>query len=187
MAFRYPDAQSIPVGIVLQRTPGATRWAKWAWRATDILPGAGQADWKVLREVGDATLFHAATLPLTLFVSDTEAYVHELQARTPSIYVILRQTGDGGRPLDAARVTASPYEAQDYSDSGEEIVEKVAMPDAMRAWIEAFVARHHQEEAFVKRRRDRARTDRVESGVGDPRIAQATDVYRAPTAPKDVT
>ncbi|WP_241524071.1 DUF3305 domain-containing protein [Oceaniglobus indicus] len=177
----------MPVGIVLRRSPGVTRWAAWAWRATDILPGAGPADWKVLQQMGDETLFHAATLPLTLYVSDTEAYVHELQSRTPSVYVILRNGSDRTRPLNAVRVTASPYEAQDYSDTGEEIVEKVAMPKPMHTWIEAFVARHHEEETFVKRRRDKERTDRVQNGIGDPRISQTTDVYRAPTAHKDVT
>jgi hypothetical protein len=169
---------------VLKRSPGVTRWAKWVWRATDVLPGAGTADWKVLRDEGGETLFHAATLPLTLYVSDTEAYVHELQTREPSVYVILRDSGTAARPLDVVRVTVSPYEAQDYSDSAEQMVEKVAMPAGMHAWVAAFVARHHQEDTFVKRRRDRAQTDRVEDGVGDPRIAQASDVYRSPAARK---
>ncbi|WP_245866493.1 DUF3305 domain-containing protein [Oceaniglobus roseus] len=182
--FVYPDAETVPVGIVVKRTPGVTRWAKWAWRATDVLPGAGPADWKVLRQEGETTLFHAATLPLTLYVSDTEAYAHELAAREPSIYVILRQEGSGPCPLEAHLVTASPYVAQDYSDSGEELVEKVAMPGPMHAWISAFVEKHHREEAFVKRRRDRLRTDRTEDGVGDPRISQTTDVYRAPARGK---
>jgi hypothetical protein len=38
------------------------------------------------------------------------------------------------------------------------------------------------EEEFVKRRRNKARMDRKDSGIGDARISQATDVYRAPTA-----
>ena len=55
-----------------------------------ILPGAGKADWKVLRTEGDVTEFHAATLPLTLYVSDAEAYAHELMTREPSVYAVLR-------------------------------------------------------------------------------------------------
>ena len=177
-----PDSQSMPIGVVIRRSPGVTRWARWTWRATDVLPGAAPADWKVLRSEGDETLYHAATRTLALYPSDTEAYVHELQARVPSLYVILRQAdGRPASPLDVVMVTASPYEAQDYADSGEELVEKVAMPAVVLAWVTDFVTRHHTEDTFIKRRRDRARVDAVQDGIGDPRISQTTDVYRAPT------
>ncbi|MEO1532458.1 MAG: DUF3305 domain-containing protein, partial [Pseudomonadota bacterium] len=47
--------ETIPLGIVLSRRPGVTRWAAWHWRPTAVLPGAGPAaaragDWQVLRE-----------------------------------------------------------------------------------------------------------------------------------------
>ena len=29
---------TLQVGVVLRRTPGVTRWAKWAWKVTDVLP-----------------------------------------------------------------------------------------------------------------------------------------------------
>lgn len=181
MAVKYPNSQSIPVGVVVKRTPGVTRWAKYAWRASAILPGAGKADWKVLRTEGDVTEFHAATLPLTLYVSDAEAYAHELMTREPSVYAVLRQNEDAhDLPWKVALVTASPYEAQDYCDSAEELVEKIPMPDGLHAWIADFVETYYAEEAFVKRRRDKSRTDRVEDGIGDERIKQVSDVYRAP-------
>lgn len=181
LKLRYPNSQALPVGVVVRRTPGVTRWAKYAWRVTSILPGAGEADWKVLRSEGDVTEYHAATLQLTLYVSDAEAYAHELQARSPSVYVVLRPNdGTEDLPWSVALVTASPYEAQDYCDSAEELVEKVVMPAGVHSWIADFVEAHYEEEAFVKRRRDRARVDRVDDGIGDARIRQASDVYRAP-------
>ena len=76
MPFLTPNTQTMPVGVVIRRSPGVTRWAKWAWLAVDVLPGAAPADWKVLREEGLATLFHAATRTVRLYPSDTEAYVH---------------------------------------------------------------------------------------------------------------
>ena len=158
-----------------------TRWAKHAWRASGILPGAGPADWKVLRTEGDVTEFHAATKDLTLYVSDAEAYAHELQAREPSVYVVLRPNPSStALPWTVALVTASPYEAQDYCDSAEELVEKIPMPAGLHAWIAEFVSTHHEEEAFVKRRRKNSRVDQVEDGIGDARIRQDSDVYRAP-------
>ncbi|MDW4497645.1 DUF3305 domain-containing protein [Sulfitobacter sp. D35] len=182
MNVTYPNAQTVRLGVVLRRSPGVTRWAKWIWKAVAVLPGAPDASWKEMRREGDVTEYHAATLPLTLYTSDTEAYVHELQARAPSVYVVLRETPRGkDTPLEVAAVTVSPYEAQDYCDSGEEIVEKVPMPPAVLAWVGAFVDAHHEEEEFIKRRRNKARTDRVQDGIGDARIAQVTDVYRAPS------
>lgn len=158
-----------------------TRWAKYAWSVCAVLPGAGGADWKVLREQGEATEFHAATLPLTLYVSDAEAYAHELMTRDPSVYVVLRPNeGSTDIPWKVALVTASPYEAQDYCDSAEELVEKISMPEGLRAWIGDFVDTYFEEEVFVKRRRDKSRVDRVDEGIGDARIKQVSDVYRAP-------
>lgn len=145
------------------------------------MPGAGPANWKLLREDGDIAEFHAATLPLVLYVSDAEAYAHELQSRTPSVYAVLRPSdAQGDVPWSVALVTASPYEAQDYCDSSEELVEKIPMSDGLCAWITAFVDQHYEEEAFVKRRRNKTRVDQSEDGIGDPRIRQVSDVYRAP-------
>jgi hypothetical protein len=167
------------MGVVMRRTPGITRWAKWAWCVSDILPGAGPASWKELARTGDVTVYHAATLPLTLYPTDTEAYRVELQSAQPSVYVALR-AGEGDWPLVPVAVTASPYEGQDYGDSSEDVVERIAMPQGMIAWIAGFIERHHEEEVFVKRQRNKTRVDRVQDGIGDARIAQATDVYRAP-------
>jgi len=173
---------SIPLGIVVRRTPGVTRWAEWVWKAVAVLPGAGPADWQELRREGDVREYHATTVDLELFRSDTEAYLTGISTQMPAIYVVMREATDpdAKHPVEVVLATVSPYDAQDYDDSGEEIVEKVAMPTGLIDWIKAFVDRHHEDEKFVKRRRDERRVDLVEDGVGDARIAQASDVYRAP-------
>jgi hypothetical protein len=181
LTVEYPNAQSIPLGVVVKRTQGVTRWAKYSWHASAVLPGAWDADWKVLRDEGGVTEYHAATLPLTLYVSDAEAYAHELMTREPSVYVVLRPNEVSQTlPWKVALVTASPYEAQDYCDSAEELVEKIPMPDGLHAWVGSFVDTYYEEETFVKRRRDKSRIDRVDDGIGDARIKQVSDVYRAP-------
>ncbi len=126
--------------------------------------------------------FHAATVPLMLYRSDTEAYMTALSESVPAVYVVMRQSDDpkSSYPFDVLLVTASPYEAQDYADTGEEIVEKVPMPSGLIAWIQEFIDEHHEDEEFIKRKRDKKRVDVVEEGVGDARISQLTDVYRAP-------
>lgn len=172
--------RTMPVGIVLKKAPGITRWVPWNWTATALLPGAGPANWHELRREGDTVEFHAATLELELHGAETEAYLHGLTAEVPSLFVVMRKA-DGDHPLELLLVTASPYEAQDYTDSGEEIVEKVPMPHGLVAWVREFVEEYHQEEIFVKRKRDKKRIDLVQDGIGDPRIGTAADIYASPT------
>ena len=40
--------------------------------------------------------------------------------------------------------------------------------------------RFHEEEEFVKRRRDRAKVDGQQDGIGDPRISKPADIYASP-------
>ncbi|MEL6464976.1 MAG: DUF3305 domain-containing protein [Pseudomonadota bacterium] len=169
----------MPLGVVLRRLPGVTRWASYSWKAVAVLPGAGPANWQELRREGEAVEYHAATLPLDLHGAETEAYLHGLSAEVPSIYVVMRESL-GDQPLEVVLVTASPYEAQDYTDSGEEIVEKVPMPAGLMAWVRDFVTDFHEDEVFVKRKRDKKRVDLTQDGIGDPRIKSSADIYASP-------
>ena len=177
---------SIPLGVVIRKSPGVTRWAKWTWKAVAVLPGAAQESWREIRREGDVIEYHAATVELELWRAETEAYLTGLSTRKPSIYVVLREAidPDAEHEVDVLLATASPYDGQDYAESGEEIVELVPMPPALIGWISAFIEKHHEDEVFIKRKRDKKRTDLVETGIGDARIAQMTDVYRAPKRSK---
>lgn len=173
---------TMPLGIVIRKSPGVTRWAKWSWKAVAVLPGAGPADWAELRREGDVVEYHAATCTLELHHTQTEAYLTGLADGVPSIYVVMRDGDDG---LEVLLATASPFEAQDYQDSGEELVEKVPMPAGLIAWIRDYALAHHEDEEFIKRRRDRKRIDRAEDGKGDARIRQLADVYRSPSSRRE--
>jgi len=178
---------SMPVGVVVRRQPGVTAWAKWVWRPVAVLPGAAPAEWKLLREEeGGAAEFHAATVNLTLHRAVVEGYKVSLSMVPPSVFVVLRrdERPEAGFPWFVQDVTASAYEAQDYLDPAEDIVEAVPMPPVLETWVRGFTDAHFREEPFVKRKRDRKRTDLREDGVGDARVRQAADVYRAPATLK---
>ncbi len=175
----------LPLGIVLRKQPGVTRWAKWVWRAVAVIPGAGPANWRELRREGEVIEYHAATVPLELYRTDTEAYLTELSTKVPSIYVVMRENAELESGLEVVLATASPFDGQDYADNGEDLVELVPMPPALMALVREWVDKHHKEEKFVKRRRDKRRTDLVEDGVGDARVSQLSDVYRAPSAKRE--
>ena len=181
-----PRTLTMPLGVVLARCPGVTRWASHSWRAVAVLPGAAAANWQLLRQEGEVQEYHAATLSLELHRADVEGYNVSLAMDPPSVFVILRPDEDPESKQDifVQAVTASVYEVQDYTDSGEETVEAVPMPEGLVAWIRDFVAAHFHDEPFIKRKRDKKRIDLTEDGIGDARIRQTADVYRAPSTQK---
>ena len=62
-------------------------------------------------------------------------------------------------PYELAIVTADPAEGEGMAGAGEQIVESLPMPEQLQEAIAAFVAEHHVEHPFVKRKRDRANPD----------------------------
>ena len=179
--------RELPVGAVVRRVPGVTRWARHIWKPVAVIPGATEAFWKELVREGDVVDYHAGTVALELYRADVEAYLVSLNMAVPSLWVILDRDETGQSPSDyfVSAVTASAYEAQDALDSGESIVEAVPMPESLAAWIKEFVDMHYLEETFKKRRRDKFSTDEKEDGKGDARIRQVSDVYRSPTSIKN--
>ena len=173
---------TMPVGVVLRRSPGVTKWAKWSWKAVAVIPGAGPAGWRIIREEDGVTEFHAATVPLELHASEVGSYRTSLMMDPPSLFVVLDTdvSTDNEHGIDVHVVTASADIAGDYTDSAEVIVEPVPMPDGLTGTVRDFCEAHFKDVAFKKRRRDKTRVDRVEDGIGDPRIRQTADVFRSP-------
>ena len=166
--------ESLPLGVVLERRRSNHPWQDHVWRPVAVIPGAAErdpaGDWTLLREGDDWAQYHAGTLQLTLFRKDTEAYKVNLSQDPPRIFVVLRDGAgeESEHDLVPFLVTASPYEAQDYLDSGEEIVEAVTMPPGVVAFVQFFVEQHHVDEPFYKRKRKRHDPDKVGFGRKPP-------------------
>lgn len=152
--------ETLPLGVVIERRRSNHPWADYTWRALAVIPGAPELDpegpWTQLREGDGWVQYHCGTLTLELFRSETETYKINLSQSPPRIFVVLRQNIDPGIEHDILPflVTASPFEAQHYLDSGEEIVEAVTMPEEVLALVRDFVEAHHVEQTFKKRRRE---------------------------------
>ena len=147
---------SMPIGVVVERRELQNRWQKVAWKPVGVLPGAAAVEgWKELVRGEGFIQYHAATLPLELHRKETLAYKTNLNNKPPRLYVVLRHDDDPASDHEVRpfRVTASPFEAQDYLDAGDDIIEGVAMPDGVIAWVNAFCDHHHVDEPFKKRKR----------------------------------
>ena len=100
-----------------------------------------------------------------------------------SAFVIMErdEQEDEDKEYSLHKVTASAYEAQDYSDSGEYLVEPVAMPPTLQALVEKFSDDHFDEKPFIKRKRDKVKLDNTEVGKGDIRVEKIADVFSSPS------
>jgi hypothetical protein len=159
MTLEVPGTIRIPVGVVAERRPGVTIWAEHAWVAREILEDAPAiTPWTVLREEAGRTLFFAGHAEVALHPTDTDNYIHNLQQAAPCIWVVLR-------PVEAApgyrlqAVTVDAGEAQLYAESGSDLLESLPLPAGLRLIVERFVAEHHKQREFHKRKRDRAETE----------------------------
>jgi hypothetical protein len=147
---------TIPVGVIVERVKAASSWIDYTWRPTTVL--AGQTDtppWTALADDGERAAFYAGPASVELHRSETANYRDNLAGGSPALWVVLRETG-AEPPYALYLVTADPAEGEGMTAAGSNIVEPVPMPDTVRDAVAAFVAEHHVEEAFVKRKRDRA-------------------------------
>lgn len=144
----------LTLGVVVEKRRSAHPWAEAVWRPVSVyLAGSSPpAPWTILAQEEGVTRYHGGTLDLILHRKESEALAANLMLDRPEIYVALREA-DGAFPWVPARVSASSYQAQDWEDPGDQIIEKLPMPEAVTAFLQAFVALHHAPEPFKKRKR----------------------------------
>jgi hypothetical protein len=114
--------------------------------------------WTKLSEDGDRATFYVGATNVELYRTETANYRDNLCLKTPLLWIILRPV-EGDPPYELASVTADPAEGEAMTETGVNLVETVTMPKPMQEAIAAFVAEHHVEQVFVKRKRDRANPD----------------------------
>jgi hypothetical protein len=147
---------SIPVGIVVERRKAASPWVDFVWRGVAVLPGEPETEpWTVLSEDNETTLFFAGSAAIDLYPSETARYRDNLASGSPGIWIVLSPS-EGVWPYSVAAVTPDPAEGEAFTEAGSNLVEAVPMPEVLREAIENFIAEHHVEREFVKRKRRRA-------------------------------
>ena len=155
--------ETLLVGIVVERRDSNHPWQDQVWLPVAVVPGMSAADpsgpWKTLKEGDGWEQYLAGTLTIEVHRTDTEAYIDCLSSDPPRVFVVLQEDLEGVHEVRPFLATVSTYEAQDYADAGENIVEGVPMPESVIAWLRAFVDAHHVEQPFRKRRLRRSTED----------------------------
>lgn len=146
----------IPVGVLVERSKSVSQWTDFYWRATSVLAGQPETPaWTKLSDDGERATFYAGTSEIELYRTETTYYRSNLESGSPALWVALRATGDDP-PYTVAAVTADPAEGESLTETATDQIEQVPMPKSIQEMIAAFVAEHHVEQPFVKRKRDRA-------------------------------
>jgi hypothetical protein len=147
---------TIPVGVVVERTKGASPWSDYLWCPVKVLPGVPDTPlWSKLEGDDERALFYVGPAGIELHRTETTNYRDNLATETPLLWVVLEKS-DGQQPYQLRLVTADPAEGEAMTLVGENIVDSVPMPASVEQAIAAFIKEHHVEREFVKRKRDRA-------------------------------
>ncbi|MCW3474159.1 DUF3305 domain-containing protein [Limobrevibacterium gyesilva] len=143
------------VGVVLERRKVASPWIDHVWLPVAVLPAApdlAPLTWLGATDTGER--FFAGGFEMDLHRTDTATYRDNLASGAPRIWVAARPPGNDGPPA-VVGVTPDPAEGEALTEAGNDIVEAVPMPPEIEAVLIRFIADHHVERPFVKRKRDR--------------------------------
>lgn len=155
--------QRLEIGIVVERRRLASAWASETWLPVAVLPHGGDGEARRLRADEEGEQYLLAPAELVLHRSDAASYRYNLAGERPTLFIALRRA-DELRPVPwrVLLVTAAPDEAQKLMECGEDVVEAVAMPEMVRAWIADFTDRCPADQPFEKRKRKdwRSETER---------------------------
>ena len=145
------------------------RSASWSSAARAPVPGATSSGgrsacsparrttppWTKLSDDGERATFFAGYRHIELHRTETTNYRDNLTNDEPSLWVVLRPS-EADPPYALLTVTADPAEGEALTEAGNDLVETVPMPRAIQEVVAEFVAEHHVERPFSKRKRDRA-------------------------------
>jgi hypothetical protein len=153
---RSPPLHRLSVGVIIERRRAKSPWIDFVWRPVAALPGAPDtAPWTALAQDGEAATFYAGAADVELFAGSAGFYLDNLTSDHPSLWIVLRPTGVEP-PFELVAVTADPNEGEAFTQAGNDLVEPVPMPEPVLAALKSFVATHHVEKTFFKRKRDSA-------------------------------
>lgn len=144
---------SVRVAVVMARETRPNHWEDWRHRVAEVVPheDAFGTEPRVLRDDGRvrSTLFPGFTLEL--FRDEAEGYHLNLSSGAPVWFVVWRRDDDDPASAWPETVSLSYHEAGRWLDAQEQ-VDNVPLPDAHRAWLQAYVDLHYRPEPKQRRR-----------------------------------
>ena len=104
----------------------------------------------------EGATFYAGAAEIALHRTETGNYRDNLAfGERPALGCLARDRRRAA-DLEVFAVTCDPAEGEALTEAGNDVVDVVAMPEAVQALVSDFVREHHVERPFYKRKRDRA-------------------------------
>jgi hypothetical protein len=146
----------IPVGVIVERHKAKSPWLDFVCLPVSVLFGVpAAAPWTVIESSAELTTYYAGEAAIELHRTETASYQENLSSGAPVLWVVLRPAAtDVG--FEVLMVTADPAEGEALTGAGEDLVATVAMPEPIQQVLAAFIAEHHVERPFIKRKRERS-------------------------------
>jgi len=166
--------RTIRLGVMAIRRPPVTRWGSGELRPSAVLPQEPEiAPATLISNENGVETWYLGARDMVLYSGDTGHHLDNLNSGRPSVWVVLR--GQDPATTHLACVTVDPYEGEGYASDLEAKVEAVPMPALIRAEVAAFVAAHHVEIPFKKRKRLPADPNAMQSRA--PRILRPDEKW----------
>jgi hypothetical protein len=146
----------IAVGVLVERRKARSAWVDFVWRPVSVFFGdPSAAPWTLLNAEAETSLFFAGAAVIELHRTESTNYRDNLASGAPALWVALQPVASEP-PYEILAVTADPAEGEALTDAGSNLVEAVPMPPEIVEILVQFIAAHHVERPFVKRRRQPA-------------------------------
>jgi len=167
----------IRLGVLALRRPPVTRWGKGELRPSAVLPQEPDiAPGTLISNENGTETWYLGARDMVLYSGDTGHHLDNLNSGRPSVWVAMR--GQDPARADLACVTVDPYEGEGFASDLDVTVEAVPMPSLVRTALEAFIAAHHVDIPFRKRKRTPHAPDAQDPRA--PRILQPGDKWHNP-------
>ncbi len=142
---------SYEIGIILARRQSENTWAPITWRPVAALAAAPPLEaGAFISDAEGEALYYGGAHTLSFHNSETAHYRDNLQSGRASIWVAITIVDE----LPSVNmVTVDPYEGEALAEIYGAGLDAVPMPAAVQDALSRFVAEHHVERAFVKRKR----------------------------------
>jgi hypothetical protein len=156
------------IGVVMERRKAKSQWIDVIWEAYGVLATPPDtARGTPLGDAGDGALFYAGPMVLEAHTKETANYRTNLMSGTPKVWVVFRKQADDSLP-EIVKVTVDPHEGEAFSETGWDMVHVVPMPEAVEIALVDFIAAHHVDEVFLKRKRERYDPEIMAPGRAGP-------------------
>jgi hypothetical protein len=148
--------RTLRIGVLATLRPPATKWGTAALKPCAVLwPAPTLERGALVAAEGAVETRYLGDHGLTFHSGDTGHQQDNLSSASPSVWVALAEADDAAR-AEVRLVTVDPYEGGGMADDPALVVEAVPLPGALADEMAAFIATHHVEIPFKKRKRSPA-------------------------------